>query len=249
MQSLKTGIHEFIRTLGFEVWRTRPYGFDEWHDIKSIYGGRALGTVFDVGANAGQTARMLRGRLRAREVFSFEPNEKTFQQLVANTRADSHVRPFNLALGDVSQEQTFYVTTYNCTDSLLRPSKDAARFFKDLTRPDREAKVKVVTLDDFCSSHDIGHIDLLKLDVQGFELKVLDGAKRMLQEQRVPLILTEVNFARMYEGQAFFHDVYQKLLPDYRLLGLYGWNYQSGPFLDWADALFVNPAALERRQT
>ena len=155
MQFLKTGIHGLIRALGFEVWRTRPYGFDVWHDIKTIHGGRALGTAFDVGANVGQTARELRERLRAREVFSFEPNEKTFQQLVANTRADPHVRPFNLALADVSREQTFYVTTYDCTDSLLKPSKDAARFFKEMTRPDREVKVQAVTLDDFCSSHDI----------------------------------------------------------------------------------------------
>ena len=103
----------------------------------------------------------------------------------------------------------------------------------------------ITTLDEFCAEHEINYIDLLKLDVQGYELKILAGAKHLLETKRITLLFTEVNFVPLYANQAYFHQVYQFLLGEgFQLVSFYNQTHREGPELNWADALFVNKKAL-----
>ena len=60
---------------------------------------------------------------------------------------------------------------------------------------------KFITLDEFMSEHSIEHIDLLKLDVQGAEFKVLEGSKKALSENRIRAIQMELFLVNTYTGQ------------------------------------------------
>ncbi len=101
--------------------------------------------------------------------------------------------------------------------------------------------VPVRTLDDVLDEAGwIGAIDLLKIDTQGAELRVLKGGMRGLE--RVRLIWIEVSFRPLYEGSAVLSDVYAFLRSQgFRLYSLHeGFRGVDGELLQ-ADALFLGP--------
>ncbi len=99
--------------------------------------------------------------------------------------------------------------------------------------------VNVTTLDEFCAEQQIGRIDLLKTDCQGFDLRVLKGAQRMLSEKRVGLIQCEAIFDPQYAGQGWFHEILGYLTScDYALCNIYHPARNSQREMTFADALF-----------
>jgi hypothetical protein len=87
---------------------------------------------------------------------------------------------------------------------------------------------------------DINHIHLLKLDVQGAELKVLQGSTRLLARKAIGLIYAEVEFIPLYQNQPLFHDVSAWLYAyGYRCFGLYNLAYQRNGQLTYGDAIFI----------
>jgi hypothetical protein len=70
-----------------------------------------------------------------------------------------------------------------------------------------EVEITVTTLDLFCQQEKIESIDLLKTDCQGFDLRVMQGAKKMLSERRIKIIQCESLFVSEYEGQGWFYDL------------------------------------------
>jgi hypothetical protein len=105
--------------------------------------------------------------------------------------------------------------------------------------------VETTTLDTFCAQQHLNRIQVLKMDIQGAELKALRGAAGLLDRQAIDLVYTEMNFGHLYEGQGTFHDVSQ-LLSTYRysLYGLYNIAYAASGPIGWADAIFISPALL-----
>lgn len=247
MKLLKRAIREAVRKCGYELCRTQRFGFDPLRDISAIYGNRRVKAIFDVGANEGQTAVAYAAAFHPERIYSFEPNPITFQKLSRIAETHPMIRPINAALGDVSEKRKMILTGYNCTDSLLKPSNEARRYLGDIMLEKGTADIKTFTLDTFREESKIDHLDLLKLDVQGFEMQVLKGARQTLKEKKISLILAEVNFVSLYEGQAYFHEIYNELLGHgFQMVGLYGLNYRAGSYLNWADALFVQPESIER---
>lgn len=241
LRTLKAKARGFFRACGVEMFRTRPYGVDAMRDIQKIHRHRPLETVFDVGANEGQTALEFVRHFPSAQIHSFEPFPATFDRLVGKTAAYPNIKPVQAALGEAPGHQNLYLTDYSCTHSLLRTAASAETYLGDLVKTAGELQVPLLTIDGYCQTASLTHIDLLKLDAQGYELKILSGSRRFLEERRISLVLTEVNFVQLYEEQAFFHQVYETLLQQgFQLVGLYDLNYRAGPVLSWCDALFVN---------
>ncbi|EMI44584.1 methyltransferase FkbM family [Rhodopirellula sp. SWK7] len=96
----------------------------------------------------------------------------------------------------------------------------------------------MVTVDHYCESNNIDSIDLLKIDAQGYDLQVLNGARRMLTNGKIKLFCCEANFDQMYEGQATLIDLltFGDAL-GYRLVGFYAISY-SNDRLTYLDMLF-----------
>jgi hypothetical protein len=99
--------------------------------------------------------------------------------------------------------------------------------------------VKLCTIDEFCVAEKIDRIDILKLDIQGGELKALRGAARMLSTRSVSVIYSEVLFQREYDEQSFYHDIAQFLATHgYWLFRLYDLRYSPERSLEYSDAIF-----------
>ena len=231
----------FGRACGFEVMPASTIGINPVRDAVAIAGRDSFRHVLDVGANEGQTAVQFARAFQEATVYSFEPFPSGFEKLSEKARTFPNIKPFQLALGEQPGRQTLYLTSSTFTHSLLPTAPEARNYLGKRVNPAGKIDVPVTTLDSFCTEHSIRHIDLLKLDVQGYELRILAGAKGLLDGRRVSLIFTEVNFVPLYENQAYFHEVYDFLLErDFQLVSFYNQTHREGPGLNWADALFVS---------
>jgi FkbM family methyltransferase len=141
--------------------------------------------VIDIGANAGQFCNAVKLFLPAARVYSFEPDPEVFRQLERNTEGLRGVTLFNIGLGDQAEVLPFYVHELSAMSSFRQ--YDGVTYDRAHTK-----ELEVRRLDEVLPG--ITTIDLLKVDVEGFELKVLGGADEALRHARYLLI--EVGLAR-----------------------------------------------------
>jgi FkbM family methyltransferase len=151
-----------------------------WHLLKHA------GTVFDVGANIGRYTFLAAMRLRERgTIHSFEPNREAFRGLSGNLRRNEMTNALanEIALCDRDGKATFYLPKNRewCVGSLIEG-------FACQTEP---ITVDVMRLDTYCAKFGIKKIDLIKMDVEGAELKVLKGMGSLLLNWK-PDIICEV---------------------------------------------------------
>ena len=119
----------------------------------------------------------------------------------------------------------------------------------DITSNTGSVTVPTTTLDQFCAEHEIKHINVLKLDIQGGELLALRGAQRMLAAGAIDLIYSEVSFSPIYDGQAFFHDLAPLLLGyGYPLYNLFPLTHTRNGIVSWTDAIWIS-SEMERGLT
>lgn len=183
--------------------------------------------VFDVGANVGRWTHAALGINPHLTVHCFEPSFATFQALSAN-RFPAQVICNHCALGEHSGQSVLY-TVDECSgvNSLYRREMEGCR-------PSQAEIVAVRTLDDYCRQHGIGHIDMLKIDVEGHELAVLRGGREMLRTGKIACIQFEYggtyldagvllkdvfDYIRSVAPGYAFYKLYPngpKLIPDYR---------------------------------
>ena len=101
------------------------------------------------------------------------------------------------------------------------------------------------SLNSYCAANGIDRIDLLKLDIQGGELAALCGAANLLERAAVKVLISEVEFVELYEGQPLFCSIVG-------FLARYGYGLYALPKLVpdelgqlcWADAVFCHDAIL-----
>ena len=129
---------------------------------------------------------------------------------------------------------------FNAANSVL-PSDQSNTIIDELTSNKNEVKVKSITIEDFVNNESISKIDILKLDIQGGEIKALRGAEKLLSERRISMIYTEVLFMPIYKEQPYFHDIAKFLYEyGYQVYNIYN-PWYAKKRLSWADALFVSP--------
>ncbi len=221
--------------------RTRPpaHGVmaarDKLADARSLLGGIDNPTVIDGGAAGGATVRRIRSVFPAATIHAFEVLPDRLAQLHRKFDGDPRVHIHPVALGDADGELTFHVTANRDSSSALRPGEVSKARHGDAVAVTKTLTVRQSRLDDAID----GDVDLIKLDLQGYELAALRGGERLLQRTR--LVLCEVEFVPLYEGQPLFGDIAAHLRSrGLRLHNLYDlWTLETGQ-LTSGEALFVN---------
>jgi FkbM family methyltransferase len=232
-----------FRKVGFEVLRFKDV--DPFHVIQRVVT-KSNPVVFDVGANVGQTARTFRSLFPAATIHSFEPFPESYDVLCSSLRGDARAQAHKMALSDTTGSSQFNVNRNRATNSLLQSDPDATRIRGNNLQTENQIEVSTQTVDDFCQQQKIPRIDILKLDVQGGEYAVLQGARRMLSDQTIDLIYMEMIMAPAYIGQRSFLE-YLTFLDSYRyrLFGLYNW-FHCHDRLSQTDMVLVSANFLER---
>ncbi|HEV7264347.1 MAG TPA: FkbM family methyltransferase [Falsiroseomonas sp.] len=142
--------------------------------------------VFDIGANDGRTALRLIRHLPAQpRIFSFEPVGSTYQTLVERTSSHPNVRCFQLGMGAEAGPKTMYLHDISAMNSVNPESNP------DWGRRGRTETIQITTLDRFTSEQHIEKIHLLKIDVEGHDLEVLQGGENALSAGLVDFIQIE----------------------------------------------------------
>lgn len=178
---------------------------DIWPWIKEI---ASIKTIIDIGANNGDFAEFLANYFKADRTYVFEPLPIYTQELEQKKRSIQNLTIFNVALSDTAGEETFFQNSYGPASSFLKVSDQSKAEFPQ-TAGESAIQVKVARLDDLLATETLDGDILIKIDVQGFEDKVIRGGRHIFAKARYVLI--EMSFVPMYIGQPLFNQVHAQL--------------------------------------
>ena len=202
-------------------------------------------TIFDVGANRGQTYTQFRHDFPDAMIHCFEPIRTPFTELSKVTAGDPRVICENVALGEAAGSQV--VTLHAEKDFLNSLRADLMN-----SAPGAEFQtVKIETLDGYLSAKGIQSVDLLKIDTEGYELHVLKGASQSLSAGRVSLVLSEMGFVSSDSRHTRFGELAELMLSyGYHFYGMYDiyhfqeWRFEKQHWVGYANGLFVQQGLL-----
>lgn len=210
-------------------------GVNPFSDMKALTQAGARPTIFDVGANHGQSVQKFRGYFGSPVIHAFEPGDATFTQLKQNVAGLPDVHLNHVGLGSRCERKTFVENANSDMSSFLEPDQDA---WGTVTA---RRELDVETVDSYSDRNSVSHIDILKTDTQGFDLEVFKGARERFAQHRIHLVYTEIIFSRMYKDLPRFDAIYGFLADQgLSLVSFYSMHYQNKR-AGWSDALFVDP--------
>lgn len=218
-----------------------PWGLDFRQDLALRAGGVRISTVFDVGANVGQSALDFSRAFPEATIWSFEPFAEPYRELVRAT-SGRRVRCFQLALGAEPGTKRVAPDDQSTDSSLVETSPSAS------SRPVEE--VRVETVDRFAREHGIERIDLLKVDTEGMDLDVLRGADALLDAHAVTFVEVEAGMNPENRRHVPF-EVLKSFLEErgYVLFAVYEQvpEWSGAAQLRFANPVFVARDAVEDR--
>jgi len=165
-----------------------------------------------------------------KNIILFEPLGENFKVLKKNISPylNLNIKKYQVALGNQNTTITMNLSSNNLESSSILKPKQHLNLYPDITF-DRTEEVELQKLDDYnCKNY-----NFINMDVQGYELEVLKGAKDTLNH--IDYVYCEVNRDEIYEGNAYIEDI-DKYLSKYNMRRVEtSWWYDS----DWGDALYI----------
>lgn len=169
--------------------------------------------IFDVGANIGEySLEVISIFGKNVRLYCFEPSKKAFNSLKENLSGYPNIKLYNFGLGQKNEITTLFYS---------RQGSGLASIFKrrlnhfNIQMEHRE-KIELRGLDDFCKENLINHIHFLKLDTEGNELQILQGARELINSNSIDFIQFEFGGANI-DSRTFFQDFFYLLNPNYRI--------------------------------
>jgi len=203
LNPVKRIVKTTFRLCGLNIERINTA--DNNYDWLLKYG---IETVLDIGANTGQFAEMIHKILPSAAIVSFEPIEKCYQMLIKNMASVPKFRAFNYALGEKDTNAEMCVNDYTASSSLLQMEDLHKQAFPFTANACKEM-VKIKQLDGVARDLDLTDNLLIKIDVQGYEDRVIRGGQETVSRAKVVII--ETSFQSLYIGQPMFEDIYDML--------------------------------------
>jgi FkbM family methyltransferase len=171
--------------------------------------------IFDVGANIGDWTKLCLILKPNAVIHCFEPSNYTFEKLINNTRNYANIVYNNIGLGSIKSNHTLY-----CIGKGLGTNSFYQREGIDIEQSSTE-QILVDTLDDYCINNKIIQIDILKIDVEGHELEVLNGAQKLLSSGKIKCIQFEYG-GTYIDSRILLKDIFDLLLKNnYKLFKMY----------------------------
>ena len=203
--SIKHELRTYLWKIGYDISRFTPTS----HPLarrKQILASYEIDTVLDIGANAGQFARELRGDIGyTQSILSFEPLSTAFKLLKKNAKDDPAWDVFNCAIGDVAEKREINVAGNSFSSSLLNMLPSHLKSAPSSKYIGKEV-IDIKTLDSiFSELCKTAKNIYMKIDTQGFESKVLKGAENSLTH--INTVQMEMSLIPLYGGELLFNDM------------------------------------------
>lgn len=182
----------------------------EIHLVQNLCSKQEGAIFFDVGANDGKYVKAIAVILPpSAKIYSFEPLTKMYTLMCDTTEGIGNNQRYNFGFG---AEEDILAIYYN------EGIGELTSLYNNI--PDRALlnteQVNIKTIDGFMRSEGIEKLDYLKIDVEGHELKVLEGAKEALKDGRIDHIQFEFGES-MIDSRVFFRDFWELLHDDYTI--------------------------------
>ena len=166
--------------------------------------------ILEAGAYDGSESIVMSNKWSAATIYTFEPVPSLYNKLVLKTQNFPRIHTYQLALSDKIGSAQFYLSTapwvsneVSQSSSLLAPKDHLVH--APGVHFDNIINVLTTTIDAWAQEQKVNNIDLLWLDMQGYELQALKAAPKILKT--VKAILTEVEFVEAYKDQPLYEEV------------------------------------------
>ena len=193
-----------LRKRGYDIVHYHPTTDDDYKKIRLLKHYQ-IETVLDVGANVGKYGVELRSLGFEGEIISFEPLSEAFSKLKEKAEQDDHWNALNYALGSKDETAEINIASNSLSSSLrdMLPSHlNSAPESKDIGKETIKVKKLDSVFEEICPDQE--HV-LLKIDTQGFEKKVIDGAEASLET--IDTVQLEMSLTPLYKGETLFVDM------------------------------------------
>lgn len=188
---------KFLNRFGYDIKRYHPI-------FENTIIPLGIKTVIDIGANTGVFAQEMRKRFPEAQLYMFEPLSDCFAQITNVFAQDSHAKAFPIALGDTKGSTVIERSSFHPSSS-LRHMSDLHKELYPKSKGSTQETIQIDTLDNVLGKTELNDRVLVKIDVQGYEDKVLMGGKEVLK--RVSVAILETSYLPLYEGQPLFNDI------------------------------------------
>lgn len=240
MNIKKTVKHLIYKITKLNISKKLPFGIDPYEDLQYRFKNYNFNLFFDIGANVGQTVNAIRNNFPTAKIWSFEPAQKTFEMLKANT-VDKNVTCWQLGFGSQNMETEIFINQDNHTE----PSNSIFNNQNNkINGNQKKEKIKIETLDAFCKKHSINKIDYVKIDTEGYDFEVLKGSYKFLKAQKISFIEVEVSMNPENTFHVKFENIKEYLESfNYRAFGIYDQVHERSttpPILRRVNVLFIS---------
>lgn len=193
----------------------------EWNEdknprlVEAIKGLPSGGVYVDVGANIGYYSAYAAKVLgKNGTILSFEPSMREFVRLMQTRQINPHGCLWEILNSPVGEKKDGYVYL-DCHVGHTGMNRISTKNEKSIS----QRKLKTISLDEILSVYGVEYVDLLKIDVEGYEMSALKGAKKLLGDKRIRKVIVEVTDAFLKEMGSSKNELYEFLASyDYRPL-------------------------------
>lgn len=170
---LYTGINQLLNRAGFDI---RRFPVSAYRRLLKFLSDNNINDCFDVGANVGQYARLLRSSGFKGNIYSIEPQSTAFKILLKNASANKRWKAFHFGLGDKDGKSIINISKNSVSSSILDIHDYVVKVAPGTEYISKE-EIQIKRLDTFLKEINFKEKFFLKLDAQGFEWKILEGAE------------------------------------------------------------------------
>ena len=226
---MKKYIKKLINKFGYDLLKIHPevkqINFDDL--LKNKVSKSPI--IIDVGGNKGQSIEKYLKIFDKPTIHSFEPIKDDFEYMYKKFKNNKNVFHNNFALGDKIESKNLNITV-NSGNSSFNKINTNTEWYKirskqfDTTNKkfvSSVERVNIEKLDNYLDENNIDKIDLLKIDTQGYEDKVLKGAENSIKNNKIKAIVTEIMFDNIYHKPFSFIDIEKFIIPyNFRMVGI-----------------------------
>ena len=233
--SLKEILFNLLRKRGYVIRpeQQMPYGYSLVSDLKKLGWSKASSKlIFDVGANVGEFTHELRSEFPLLQSHCFEPDPRSYATLLKRFETQEEITCNNVGCGARNETAVLH-QNQNTTISSIVPSE------LQLNSTTNKIDIQIVTLEDYSRELGAENIDLVKIDVEGFEVEVLQGAMEIMPS--IGAFVLEVRFGDYKISGTRFEVVNEFMLSNgFHFCSLYNFTSTNKTHFDYGDVLFLN---------
>ena len=246
---MKKFINKLINLFGYKMLKIKSVDSTDLDGLTKSLIKKSEPVIFDVGANRGQSITRYKKLFRNPIIHSFEPNIDEINNLKQEYINDKNLFLNNVAVGEKKGKLELNINAVSGHSSFrnLIPNttwiKKRSKTLKidDKNYTTKKVNTEIITLDDYANEKNLKNIDILKIDTQGFEDKVLLGAQSLLKNNQIKLIELELIFSEIYENPLNIYDVEKILIPNnYKFFGISNGGSLISNYIYQSDLIYVS---------